>query len=110
MHNLSSINRSINSVMAKYLVDHDHEDDILFDSKAVFNNIESETGSVIFTMTIQEDGWKFVPFKAALSIEFLNMMEEDNIVKMICNMFKNIISQCSKIDDKHHLTTSLSNK
>jgi len=40
---------------------------------------------------------KVEPFKAVFPLSFLSACEEDQIVKMVCDMFKGVVDQCMKL-------------
>lgn len=96
MNDPHAINRSINNVMNKFIVDEGYADYVLFESKIM---IHAE--SIMFTMLIKEGFLKIEPFKAVFPLAFFKMCEEDNIVNMVCDMFKGVVKQCEKLDSRN---------
>lgn len=95
MNDLSIINRAINNVMNKYITENGFEDYVLFECKIMTLN-----SAVMFTMMIKEGLFRVEPFKAVFPASFLTMCEEDEVVKMVCDMFIGVINQCEKLAKK----------
>lgn len=103
MKDLSIINRAINNVMNKHITDNGYENNVLFESKIMF-----QSNSVMFTMMMKQGLFKIEPFKAVFPSSFLMQCDEDHIVKMLCDMFKAAIEQCTKLDEKEILNDKMS--
>lgn len=95
MNDLIIINRAINNVMNKFITENGFEDHVLFECKIMTMN-----HTVMFTMMMKEGLLKVEPFKAVFPVSFLTMCEEDEIVKMICDMFIGVVNQCDKLANK----------
>jgi hypothetical protein len=95
MNDLNIINRAINNVVNKYITENNYQDHVLFECKIMTMN-----SAVMFTMMMKEGLLKVEPFKAVFPVSFLTMCDEDEVVKMVCDMFISVIKQCEKLVDK----------
>ena len=95
MNDIALINRAINNVMNKYITDNGYSDSVVFSSRVIF-----AAGDVMFTMMMKQGLLQVKPFKAVFPADFLMGCDEDEVVVMICDMFKKVIEQCEKMQDK----------
>ena len=107
MHDLALINRAINTIMNKYAIDSGYADGVTFESKAIFSGALEKSGSTMFSLTLREGLYKMEPFKIVIGNFFMDAISEDDVVKMVCDMFKNVISQLDKIQCKTGSNNSL---
>jgi hypothetical protein len=98
-----AINHSINNVMNRFLIDNGYTDSVMFESRAM-----TASTHVMFTMMMKEGLLRAEPFKAVFPVIFLQECNEDEIVKMVCDMFKTVLGLVDKIakkeEDVHRLT------
>lgn len=95
MTNVSQVNASISRVMNKYLTDEGYDDSVFFDSKVMIS-----TKSIMFTMMMKQGTYETEPFKVVFPSSFLEACEEDNAVKMVCDIFKVILNQIDNLSDR----------
>jgi hypothetical protein len=98
INDLIVVNRSINNVMNKYITENGYEDHVLFECKIMTLN-----SAVMFTMLMKDGLLKVEPFKAVFPVLFLQECEEDQVVSIVCDMFKSVVDQCGKLADKQEI-------
>ena len=92
MNNLSTVNRAINNIMNKYITEKGYRSDVVFDSRVL-----QQSDCIMFTMKLTKGMFKSEPFKTVFPIKFLEECPEDNVVNLVCNIFKGYLFECEKL-------------
>lgn len=93
--NIVQINNSIQNVIGRYIEDRGYKDSVYFDSKFMI-----QSSSIMFILMMKEGIYKTEPFKMVFPNEFLTACDEDEAVKMVCDLFKIVIHQIEKIEQR----------
>lgn len=91
MNDLAIITRAINNVMNKHLAENKYLDHIVFEAKPMVT-----TSSTMFTMNMTSGRERIEPFKLVFLNEFIEACDEDDAVRMICDLFIKVINQFEK--------------
>lgn len=103
MNDLTKINKAITDQMSEYMKTNGQYDNVLFESKILFQD-----SSVMFTMMMKKGALQVEPFKLVFPGLFIKQCEEVAIVNLICNLFKNVITEYEKFYSTSNLSDEFS--